>query len=133
MKTTILNNHLCSDTTLSHPHPLLSAGVPATPQKSPPLPLTTRNSCEAKPCCLLKPPIKIFYFILFFNLGFGKILAEKNFRQHNGCILDNSKSCIHPIYTISKYMATNIPSHAYNTKLCTYICSIIHNQSFFLT
>ena len=28
-KTTMLNNHLCSDTTLSHPHPLLSAGVTA--------------------------------------------------------------------------------------------------------
>ena len=96
-----------------------------------PLPLTTRNSCEAKPCCLLKPPIKIF--LLFFNIGFGKILAAEKFRQHNGCILDNSKSCIHPIYTISKYMATSIPSHAYNTKLCTYICSIIHNQSLFLT
>ena len=74
-----------------------------------------------------------YNFIFFFNLGFGKILATKKFRQHNGYILDNSKSCIHPIYTISKYMATSIPSHAYNTKLCPYISSIIHNQSLFLT
>ena len=28
-----------------------------------PLPLTTRNPCEAKPYCLLKPPIKKFSFI----------------------------------------------------------------------
>ena len=31
-----------------------------------PLPLTTRNPCEAKPYCLLKPPIK--NFLLFFRL-----------------------------------------------------------------
>ena len=48
---------------MTHPHPLLAAGVPATPQKSQPLPLTTRNFCEEKPYCLLKPRIKIFLLL----------------------------------------------------------------------
>ena len=65
-----------------------------------PLPLTTRNSCEAKPYCLLLPCIKIF--LLFFNLGFGKILAAENFGSMTAAPSLNSKSCIHPIYTISK-------------------------------
>ena len=35
--------------------------------------------------CLLKPPIK--NFLLFFNLGFGKILGAEKLQQHDGCIL----------------------------------------------
>ena len=60
-----------------------------------PLPLTTRNSCEAKPYCLLKPCVK-FFFLSFSNLGFGKILAAKN--------LDNMTAAYriipNPVYTI---------------------------------
>ena len=62
-----------------------------------PLPLTTRNPCEAKPYCLLKPPRKFFFY--FSNLGFGKILAAENMMAAHSL---NSKSCIHSIHTISK-------------------------------
>ena len=31
-----------------------------------------------------------------------------------------------------QYMATSISTHSHNTKLCTYICSIIHIQCLFL-
>ena len=77
-----------------------------------PLPLPTRNPCEAKPYCLLKPPIKIF--LLFSNLGFGKILAAEKLRQHDGCIYQNSKSCIHPIYTIFNYGNQHINTFSQN-------------------
>ena len=96
------------------------------------LPLTTRNSCEAKPYCLLLPCIKIF--LLFFNLGFGKILAAENFGSMTASPSLNSKSCIHLIYTISKisklwqpayqhilttnYVHTYVP--LYNFKVCSY-------------
>ena len=47
---------------MTHPHPLLAAGVSATPQKSPAAP------CEAKPYFLLKPHIIFFSFTFFFQL-----------------------------------------------------------------
>ena len=65
-----------------------------------PLPLTTRNPCEAKPYCLLKPPRKFFFY--FSNLGFDKILAAENFGSMTAAHSLNSKSCIHSIHTISK-------------------------------
>ena len=47
---------------LSHPHPY-KRQVCRPPHRNPhPLLPTTRESCEAKPCCLLKTRIKIFLF-----------------------------------------------------------------------
>ena len=43
------------------PPPLLAGGVSATPQNLQPLLPTTRESCEAKPCCLLKTRKQIFF------------------------------------------------------------------------
>ena len=43
------------------PPPLLAGDVPATPQNSQPILLMTRESCEAKSCCLFKTHIKIFF------------------------------------------------------------------------
>ena len=54
----------CEKKVLTHPRPLLAAGVSTTPQKSQSLLLTTRNSCEAKSCCLLKTRINFFFLNL---------------------------------------------------------------------
>ena len=40
-----------------------------------------------------------------------------------------SKSCIHPIFTFSKYGNQQYSLHFHKTTLCTYICSIIQIQS----
>ena len=77
----LVTGHVIDDT----PPPPFQQQVCRPLHRNPqPLPLTAGNSCEAKPCCLLKPHIKIF--LLFFNLGFGKILAAKKLQQHDGCI-----------------------------------------------
>ena len=94
-------HNLCSDTTLTHPHPPYRRQACQPLHRNPqPLPLTTRNPCEAKPYCLLKPPRKFFFY--FSDLGFGKILAAENFGSMTAAHSLNSKSCIHSIHTISK-------------------------------
>ena len=40
-----------------------------------------------------------------------------------------SKSCIHPIFTFSKYGNQQYSLHFHNTTLCTYICFTIQIQS----
>ena len=97
-----------------------------------PLPLTTINSCQAKPYCLLLPCIKIF--LLFFNLGFGKILVAENFGSMTAVhsIIPNHVYIQFTLYPNIQIMATNIPTHPHKTILCTYICSNIHIQSMFL-
>ena len=52
-----------SDARPSHPPEPAGVNIPYCFQ---PLPLTTENPCEAKPYCLLKPRIKIFFY--FFQL-----------------------------------------------------------------
>ena len=86
----------------------------------------TRNSCEAKPYCLLKTLIKFFPFS---NLWFGKFSAA--YQLHIGHI----PNPVYTIYTFPNMATSNILSkepqaqYIFTTTLCTYMCSIIHIQS----
>ena len=116
----------CSDTTLTHPHPYQQWVCRPLHRNPQPLPLTTRNSCEAKPYCLLLPCIKIF--LLFFNLGFDKILAAENFGSMTAAhsIIPNPVYIQFTLYPNIQIMETSIPTHSHKNILCIYICSNIH-------
>ena len=48
---------------MTHPHPLLSVGVPATPQESSAVTSNDYKILEAKPYCLLLSCIIFFSFL----------------------------------------------------------------------
>ena len=110
---------------MTHPHPLLAAGVRPLHRNPQSLLLTTRNSCEAKPYCLLKTPPKK----KFPTYDFVKS------RQHISCNKDKFQF-LFTQFTLFPNMATsNILSlepqaqYIFTTTLCTYKYSIIKIQS----